>query len=745
MNRKLQLMTLLLLLVHLVQADAGKLYGKITDERNKEIAFATVILYKKGLRKIKVQSDLKGNYVVTPIEGEYKVVVSSIGYSKEEKNVVIHPNGSTHLDVILKKELESKNMVDTKDISIDEVKNSSFTSDLMEVSVYIDPLIEVDKTTVGAELYAEDIWDAPARSVGYFTTTGGESIMQYGYGEGIILVGSGNCAVQTNGIKLNTSSASNSPNLPYSSFDKVLVGGLPAQYENEFTFLDARARAYMYNKYVRNTSYYGYRNRKSRTTKDYYTPMHTEKWKKQTVHEWISVKEIHYNKEYALKNTKKLTAGELNDFRKWKLWSDLNEGEFKQWSTNWKVTPLRRYTVQLIDELGMPVVDQEVEILYEGGEWISRSDNTGKAELWLDLFSEKSRIEKLEIKTKLEGETYSIKEPKEINEGVNFIQVKGNCHFNNKVDIGFVVDATGSMSDEINFLKAELEDIIGNVERINSALEINVGLSFYRDYSDEYVTRNLQLNNNIKSTIQFVRNQRGGGGGDYPEAVDEGLDAAINNFKWSKNARARILFLVLDAPPHTKEKTKKRLQNLMQTAAKKGIRVIPITASGVDKSTEFLMRSFALATNGTYVFLTDDSGIGNPHIKPSTDKYDVELLNEVMVRLLTQYTTIPNCPTVEKVAFDTIEDPLDSLKNVEQKNETITIYPNPTKGIINIENTAAQLVDVFVLDITGKLVDRMQVKEKEEQIDISRFSDGIYIIKFYDGEKWESKKIVLRH
>jgi hypothetical protein len=55
------------------------------------------------------------------------------------------------------------------------------------------------------------------------------------------------------------------------------------------------------------------------------------------------------------------------------------------------------------------------------------------------------------------------------------------------------------------------------------------------------------------------------------------------------------------------------------------------------------MRTFALATNGTYVFLTDDSGVGNAHIKPTTDKYDVEKLNEAIKRVIKQYTQMPDC------------------------------------------------------------------------------------------------------
>ncbi|MGB1699426.1 MAG: hypothetical protein ACPHRO_05700, partial [Nannocystaceae bacterium] len=58
--------------------------------------------------------------------------------------------------------------------------------------------------------------------------------------------------------------------------------------------------------------------------------------------------------------------------------------------------------------------------------------------------------------------------------------------------------------------------------------------------------------------------------------------------------------------------------------------------SGVDKSTEFLMRMADVATGGTYIFLTDDSGIGNSHIEPTIGEYQVEPLNELLIRVIKQ-------------------------------------------------------------------------------------------------------------
>ena len=115
------------------------------------------------------------------------------------------------------------------------------------------------------------------------------------------------------------------------------------------------------------------------------------------------------------------------------------------------------------------------------------------------------------------------------------------------------------------------------------------------------------------------------------------LDDAVNQHDWNQDARARLLFLVLDAPPHNTSGIKIKMRELTAQAASKGIRIIPVASSGVDKDTEFLLRCLALASGGTYVFLTDHSGVGNPHLEPTIGPYDVEKLNSLLVRLIDNY------------------------------------------------------------------------------------------------------------
>ena len=126
-----------------------------------------------------------------------------------------------------------------------------------------------------------------------------------------------------------------------------------------------------------------------------------------------------------------------------------------------------------------------------------------------------------------ESKKHKIKKAKEFKEGINFLEIRSTCETPDIVDIMFVVDATGSMSDEINYLKAELEDVIARM-KTKTDDEINVGSVFYRDSSDTYLTRKSILSTDISKTISFINKQHAIGGGDIPEAVDAGLDVAIN-------------------------------------------------------------------------------------------------------------------------------------------------------------------------------------------------------------------------
>lgn len=440
-----------------------------------------------------------------------------------------------------------------------------------------------------------------------------------------------------------------------------------------------------------------------------------------------------------------LTAGEIHDFSKWKLWEDLAETDLNAWQAYWQVTPQNRYAVQLMNDEGWPLVDKEISLVDAAGATIytARTDNTGKAELWSDLFGMDAQSATRLVAT-VDGTPLALDKPKLFHDGVNTLIAPVPCGAPNALDIMFVVDATGSMGDEINYLKAELADVISRAQGTDAELQINLGSIFYRDHGDEYLTREAAFSSDISQTVEFMKRQRAGGGGDYPEAVATALRKAVRETEWSTDARARILFLVLDAPPHKNDPILKDLQQTIREAAAKGIRVVPVTASGLDKRTEYLMRAMALATNGTYTFLTDDSGVGGSHIAPTTDKWDVEKLNDLLVRIIHQFTETAPCNSDALVSHRTAPVNPAIGQGLEAGKKQLTIFPNPTRGPLTVE-LKGTFDEVLLTDMTGKVMQRFaQLSEHGTvKMDLSELATGIYFVLARAGSETVSERIVL--
>ncbi|MFP4698383.1 MAG: vWA domain-containing protein [Eubacteriales bacterium] len=333
-----------------------------------------------------------------------------------------------------------------------------------------------------------------------------------------------------------------------------------------------------------------------------------------------------------------LTAGEWRDLDNWQFWLDLMQNQELDTAVKlWKFNTQNKIET-LVTNGNDPVVDAEVVLTDKQNNtiWATKTDNRGRAYLFSSLYNQ-SQNTSFNIKV-VSGDAKKVIEDVKLSNKTIDITIENSEKPNELLDLMFVVDTTGSMGDELEYLKEELKSVVNRTkDDSNQNLDIRISCNYYRDHGDEYVTRSYPFTKNIKEVITQISNQSADGGGDYEEAVETALKDAIENHQWSENAKARLLFLVLDAPPHPTDENIETLHNVIKEAAEKGIHIIPIASSGVDKSTEFLLRFFSISTNGTYVFLTDDSGIGNSHIEPTIGEYDVELLNDLLVRVINKY------------------------------------------------------------------------------------------------------------
>jgi hypothetical protein len=100
---------------------------------------------------------------------------------------------------------------------------------------------------------------------------------------------------------------------------------------------------------------------------------------------------------------------------------------------------------------------------------------------------------------------------------------------------------------------------------------------------------------------------------------------------------ARVAFWIADAPHHAEHAA--NMVAAIQNVRAQGVHVYPVAASSADDLTEFTMRVAALVTGGRYLFLTDDSGIGNDHKEPLIPCYLVTTLQKAMLRMLSMEIT----------------------------------------------------------------------------------------------------------
>ncbi len=424
----------------------------------------------------------------------------------------------------------------------------------------------------------------------------------------------------------------------------------------------------------------------------------------------------------SLPKSGQMTAGEWNDLHNWKDWMALLEEEnYSIMMERHAIRPVDRYSVIVVNQENTVLANVPVQLLDERGGivWETYTDNSGKAELWENVFANDQDA------VAIKAGSHITKDIVKIEEGSNTIVLKEDCSSPEKMDIVFVVDATSSMNDEIRYLKSELLDVIDRIEATNTDIDFNLGSVFYRDVKDEYLTRVSPLTSELEETVKFVGEQSSNGGGDNPEAVEVALEETLK-LTWREDA-LKLVFLILDAPPHEDDATMEKIRSQIKEAASRGIKLIPITASGIDRNTEFLMKFMAILTNGTYVFITDDSGIGNAHLDPVVEDYEVEKLNDCLVRLITLYSKSYSC---------------DAETEIDKSDLTFNVYPNPSTQFINVKTN--QIPDkIKIYSANGMMIKSITPDEKETRIELGDYVNGIYTISIIIGDQIMNKQVIL--
>ncbi|HEU4617422.1 MAG TPA: vWA domain-containing protein [Gammaproteobacteria bacterium] len=178
-----------------------------------------------------------------------------------------------------------------------------------------------------------------------------------------------------------------------------------------------------------------------------------------------------------------------------------------------------------------------------------------------------------------------------------------------KVEVAFVLDTTGSMGGLIGTAKEKIWSIATTMAQATPAPEIRIGLVGYRDRGDSYVTKLVDLDEDIDSVYAALVDFAADGGGDGPESVNQALDDAVTRLSWSRDPSSyKVIFLVGDAPPHMDYPGDRKYPEVVAAARAKGIVVNTIQCGAVAETVAPWQRIASLG-QGRY-FRVEQAGSG---------------------------------------------------------------------------------------------------------------------------------------
>ncbi len=305
-----------------------------------------------------------------------------------------------------------------------------------------------------------------------------------------------------------------------------------------------------------------------------------------------------------------------------------------------------RYRIEVRDASGRPAIDAEVALSWPGAAQSLRFARTdGAGQVWLHpraLLAPEllGRLTALEVQVRSrsgEVQRAALQRGQKPALQLQLRQAETPLP-RTPLDLVFLVDATGSMADEIHKLRDSLRSIADRVGALPSQPDLCWGMVAYRDRGDAFLTRTHDLTDDLGAFQQSLARLQATGGGDYPEALNEALDETVHRISWRTAGTSRLVILVADAPPHLDRGGPYHDEGAAAALAR-GIKLHAVGASGLDKQGEAIFRQMAQSTGGRFVFLTyrdanrPSSGAGSQTVHDVRD-YSVDTLDELIVRLV---------------------------------------------------------------------------------------------------------------
>ena len=323
-----------------------------------------------------------------------------------------------------------------------------------------------------------------------------------------------------------------------------------------------------------------------------------------------------------------LTAGEVDDNHQWDEY--LRYRRMFEGGVVHDLDVSERYTITVVDANDRPVPNALVRVSADNPIFEGLTYASGQTLFFPRAFPNTDDTQGFRLYVEKDGTSQNI----DVGRGQTYewvVKLDVNRAFGNNVplDVLFLLDSTGSMSDEIDRIKDSLLSISASISDLPSRPDLRFGMVAYRDRGDEFITRVYDFDHDFHRFADTIREVHADGGGDEPESLNEALHVAVHKPSWRLGNAIRLVFLVADAPPHLDYPQDYDYSKEMVEAHRRGIKIFSIATSGLNDAGEYIFRQIAQHTMGRFIFIL--YGGNTPH---QVSGYTVENLDDLVARLV---------------------------------------------------------------------------------------------------------------
>ncbi len=340
--------------------------------------------------------------------------------------------------------------------------------------------------------------------------------------------------------------------------------------------------------------------------------------------------------DLSLDQNSRLTAGEVDDNAQWDdylLYLRAYSG-----AAVLRVDVSERHQIIVQDSQGNPVLGARIGIEANGQEIaVLRTHSNGRAYFFPRALETQADAYNVNVQVNGATESFIISTGGSQREWIVTHPAAGQQQAGTRLDVLFLIDATGSMADEINQLKENIRAISAQIDALPSQPDVRFGMVTYRDRGDAYVARTFDFTPHVEEFAADLDTVYADGGGDYPEDLNEALSQAVHEPEWRVEETVSLIFLVADAPPHLDYGQQNHYAVEMLEAAERGIKIYPIASSGLDSQGEYIFRQLAQTTGGRFIFLTygsDGPGSTGTETDFEVSDYTVSSLDALVVKIV---------------------------------------------------------------------------------------------------------------